>query len=203
MLDQSFPPQAQHPEQIAILLEAFGSVIEARTAFYVSSPLTTGQRAFEWHLQNGGSQIAQAEPSSRFRREVIEPNREQTARYVRDLRKRTERVVIDPTALQDLPGWTQADYRVFWGRIIERYAETVVFRDGWQYSSGCAYEFLVALESGAHLLREDLTALALEEGKSFISRAIDEARKRGASDQFLQGVREALREGDTLGRGIQ
>jgi hypothetical protein len=58
------------------------------------------------------------------------------------------RVVIDPSALDDVPGWTQADYRAFWGEVIERYAAEVIFRDGWSSSRGCAYEFLVAARAG-------------------------------------------------------
>ncbi len=193
---QKFPPTAEHPREIKILSEAFACVVAGRTALYVSSPLTTGRRASEWHLRSERTAPTRSDADD-FRRRVIEPNRQQAAAYVRDLRERTKRVVIDPTALEDMPRWTQADYQVFWGQVIQRYAEAVVFRNGWQYSSGCAYEFLVSHTSGGRLLREDLTPLTLEEGLSLIGRAIQEARMRGASGEFLQQVREALEEAAT------
>jgi hypothetical protein len=188
--DSGFPPHASHPAEIAVVLEGFANVIERRTATYVSSPLTTGQTAAEWHLRNGGRRIADDED---FRRNVIEPNRTAAAAYVRDLRK-ARGVVIDPTAMGDLPGWTQPDYRYFWGRVIELYANEVVFRDGWQHSSGCAYEFFVALQSGASTLREDLTPLSLENGQELVRAAVEECETRGVSAEFLYGVVEALGE---------
>src|SRR4051794_16481374 len=109
-----------------MLLEAFASVIDDRMAIYVSSPLTTGARAFEWHRNHAAARS--------FAEDVIEPNREEAAAFARGLRQATARVVIDPTAMGDLPGWEQRDFRYFWGRVIVGYCSEVVFRDGWQFS---------------------------------------------------------------------
>jgi hypothetical protein len=186
-LSSGFPPRAERGAEIAVLLEGLASVVEGRTATYVSSPLTTGRTASEWHLRNGGRPAAEDD----FRRNVIEPNRTAAAAYVRELRK-TRGVVIDPTAMSDLPGWTQPDYRFFWGRVIELYANEVVFREGWEHSSGCAYEFFVALQSGASTLREDLTPLSLEDGQELVRAAVEECETRGVSAEFLRGVVDAL-----------
>jgi hypothetical protein len=160
-----FPPKPQQHTEIAAALAAFGSVMHGRAATYVSSPLTTGQRAFEWHQQNGSADAtSEAGSEAMFRDDVIAGNRQQAARYVERLRRRRA-IVIDPTALADLPGWTQSDYRFFWGRVIEEYAETVVFRRGWEYSSGCAYEFLVATRSGRESLDEELNPLTVQKGR--------------------------------------
>lgn len=118
-----------------MMLEAFASVTEAKSAVYVSSPLTTGARAFEWHRRNGGQAFVKPDA---FDPDVVEPNREEAAAFTRSLRRKTNRVVIDPTAMADIPGWTQSDYRYFWGRVIEEYWGEIVFRDGWQFSSGCS-----------------------------------------------------------------
>ncbi len=194
-MSEEFPPRAEHLREIEILTEVLTSVVDGRSALYVSSPLTTGQRAFEWHRKNSGvTSLAQMEPHPAFRRDVMEPNRDEAARFTRDLRETSNRLVIDPTAVGDLPGWTQADYRVFWGRVIERYVETAVFRDGWQYSSGCAYEFLAASTAGAQLLNEDLTPLALEEGRALLADAVRESRTRGLPAEFLEHVLETLEE---------
>lgn len=163
---------------------------------YVSSPLTTGRRAFEWHVKKGRTDGPEyhALGAADFRRDVVEPNRAEAAKFVRDLRKRQNVLVIDPTAMRDLAEWSQGDYRTFWGRVIERFVAAIVFRDGWMYSSGCAYEFLVANSAGAQLLREDLTPLTLEEGRSLIDKAVEASHARGASSLFLVDVKNALME---------
>ncbi|SRR6266705_68480 len=200
-----FPPQPGHPSEINGMVEAFASVVEGRTAWYVSSPLTTGRRAFEWHTRNGsasadGRDRQGARGSGSFLSEVVEPNRAQAAKYVRDLRARAGQVVIDPTALEDIPGWNQDDYRHFWGRVIEGFAGTVIFREGWEYSSGCAYEFLVARKSAAATLKEDLEPLDFGVARSLIERAVKEGGAKGYSAGFLRMVGESL---DSLPRWTQ
>jgi hypothetical protein len=196
-LSEQFPPVSNHPLEVTGMVLVFASVVEGRTATYVSSPLTTGRRAFEWHARMDSVMAGDVgNPANKgagdFRTEVIEPNREQAASYVRELRRQTGRVVIDPTALEDVPGWSQDDYRDFWGRVIERYADTVVLRDGWEYSSGCAYEFLVAHNSGAAVLREDQEPLRVEVGRALLQRAFRENSVGGIQADFLRFVGEAL-----------
>lgn len=191
-----FPPTPEHPNEIEILLKGLASLIEGRTAYYVSSPLTTGQVAYAWHLRNGA--VRSSAGDAEFRSMVIEPNRARAGEYVRRLRHSTSAAVIDPTAMDDLPGWAQSDYRSFWGKVIDRYAQTVVFRDGWQYSSGCAYEFLVASQAGARVLREDLTSLTVEEGLALLRAALEECEARGDTPTFLNQVADALEEQATV-----
>ena len=99
--------------------------------------------------------------------------------------------MIDPTALGDVPGWAQSDYHRFWVGVIERYARTVVFLDGWEYSSGCTHEFLAAIRVGAELLRQDLAPLRLDEGERRIRAAI-----AALDDDVLstEPLRDALQE---------
>ena len=92
---------------------------------------------------------------------------------VRRVRQHFRGVVIDPTALEDIPGWVQDDYHSLWTEVVEQYAHTVVFTDGWEYSSGCTREFLAAVRSGAALLREDLTPLGPHDGVRLIEGVIN------------------------------
>ncbi len=184
-----FPPHASHLDELRSLLQTFAAVIEGRNAFYVSSPLTSGERAFEWHTKNERSREIPADFASDFLREVVEPNRNEARRFVRDLRNSLGAVIIDPTALPDIPGWTQADYQVFWGTTIEKYVDRVVFRNGWQYSNGCAYEFYVARSAGIRTLREDLTELTEEDGLELLNGALTHVTRSG---RFLEAVRDAL-----------
>lgn len=187
-MTDSFPPLTSFPDQVELLLSAFASVVEPHTAIYVSTPLTTGRRALEWHSANGTA----SPPDDSFRAKVIDRNRRDAANFVHRLRETEARVTIDPTALPDVPEWQQADYRYFWGRVIERYAARVVFRDGWQYSSGCAYEFLVAHRLGLDVRDEHENGLPQDRGRQMIEDAASEAESQGVSAAFLRCVAQAL-----------
>jgi hypothetical protein len=183
-----------------VVFEVLDGVLPDREAVYLSVPITTGRRFLDWRRGPGaGLAPSDGRYPSEHRRHVVEPNREHVVPVVRMLRERLGRVVIDPTTLHDVPGWGQADYHAFWTGVIERYAGTVVFLDGWEFSSGCTHEFVAAIRAGARLLREDLAPLGLEEGERCIRDAI-----AALPDDVLPTapLREALRELEELaGRG--
>lgn len=183
-----------------VVFEVLDGVLPDREAIYLSVPITTGKRFLDWRRGPGaGLAPSDGRYPSEHRRHVVDPNREHVVPVVRMLRERLGSVVIDPTTLHDVPGWGQADYHAFWTRVIERYAGTVVFLDGWEFSSGCTHELVAAIRAGARLLREDLAPLGLEEGERRIRDAI-----AALSDDVLPTapLRDALRELEELaGRG--
>ncbi len=187
-----FPPQALHPEQVGLLTDAFRTIASGRIVWYVSSPLTSGKRSIEWLM---ATQQPVGDPSELlsedFKRTVLAVNRTDAASFVESLREREHRIVIDPTALPELPGWTQADYRVLWAAVIKRYVATVVFRDGWEYSNGCAWELLTAYVSNCRLLRENLSPLSVPEAKAMVEDAVAEPRT-DSGGTFLKSVLTAL-----------
>jgi hypothetical protein len=187
-----FPPVSTRIEEIGELLGLLAAVIDGRTAIYVSTPLTTGIRHSEWTWRSG---IKSSHPEylDELREHVVEPNRLDARRFAAELRRTKRQVVIDPGALADLADWVQDDYLDFWGQVIERYAATVIFRDGWEHSKGCSYEFLVALDTGAETLDADLKPLSAQEGLSLLRGAIEERRERGVPEVFLSQVAGALR----------
>jgi hypothetical protein len=192
-VDSTFPPTSTRSHEIDDLAAVFGTVRSGRTAIYVSTPLTTGPRFSSWR---GTVRLDANDPTyrSEFRRHVVEPNTAEARRFAEKLREVERRVVIDPGALPDIDEWTQDDYRVFWGRVIERNASTVVFRDGWEHSRGCSYEFLVAAQSGAELLDARLEPLSLDRGLELLRLAIKECEDAGMPATFLSQVSAALQE---------
>jgi len=158
---------------ILVTLGVLGCIMEGRQAVYVSAPITTGPRFLHWRTGTG-SQLTTTDDrySNEHRRNVVTPNRERVQPVVRRVREHFGGVVIDPTALDDVPGWTQSDYHLLWVEVVRRYAHTVVFADGWEFSTGCTHEFLAALQSEAILLQEDLSALDARAGVQLIERAI-------------------------------
>lgn len=192
-MKNSFPPVTTHEREVEALLNILASVIVGRSAVYVSAPITSGKRFAQWL----GSRNVEFEPShpesyAEFRQAVLEPNCEHAQDIIGKLRRQFPNVVIDPTALKDIDAWTQDDYRYLWARVIEQYATTVVFIDGWQYSNGCCYEFLVSYQSAPDhcplVLNENLKPLLLEQGLANIRAAIAEMKEAELSTEFLERV---------------
>jgi len=187
----NFPPETNREHEIESLLNLLGSVIVDRAAVYVSTPITSGRRFVDWsrrrHLE---PDLSHAATHQEFVREVLEPNNEHARTIIKQLRSMFPRALIDPTALKDIEGWVQDDYRSLWAKVIEQYADTVVFLDGWHYSNGCAYEFLIAnsLEPPPSILTETLARLKLEEGIHLVKSAIMELQISKLDTAFLQQV---------------
>ena len=161
-MSNEFPPQSSRETEIESILSAFSSVIEGRCAYYVSTPMTTGR-------------------ASTDRQDHVDE-------LVTKLRRVSSAPVIDPTAILGLTDWTQSDYRVLSGRVIERYVRTVVLVDGWEYSLGCSYEFLTARRSGARTVTEELEDVPMKEGIALIREAVSELELSGNGSAFLKAV---------------
>jgi len=159
------------------IIELFNSLITGEENAYVSVPITTGHRFLGWYRQDG-CKLDPASPAYKeaHKRRVIESNKEEAKKKIAGLRQRCQPaypVLIDPSAF-DWPEWTQDDYRYFWGKVIERYVKTVIFLDGWQYSNGCAFEFLMSMLTGTETLNERLAVIDPQAGLDLISGAIKE-----------------------------
>lgn len=195
-MKSGFQPKTTQGRLIESLLNVLGSVIVDRSAVYVSTPITSGQRFARWSSQRDIEfDLSHPETYLEFKREVLDPNSEHARAIIKDLRMRFDQALIDPTALRDIEGWVQDDYRVLWGRVIEQCANTVVFLDGWHYSNGCTYEFLVAncMTPRPSILNEDLQPLTLEKGTGFVKQAISELQNSKLPTDFLQQVLHELR----------
>jgi len=155
--------------------------------------------AAEWSAHNDVAHPEDALVLERFRSDVVAANKARATSFVHTLREhRPElRPVISPTELAEIKNWTQSDYRYFWGRLIAAYAARVVFLDGWENSSGCAYEYLVAIEAAAVALDERLDPLPVAEAIEKLELAAAHASQQ-ATAPFLRAVQSALRSGDLL-----
>ena len=188
-----FPPRSSHEHEIQQLTEMLVSTVEGRTAIYLSAPITSGQRFSDWYAQRG-KRLDPSQPlyQDEYSRTVIDPNRRQAQTLARRLRRQFPQTLIDPTAVGDMSGWTQDDYRHLWACVIERYVSTIIFIDGWQYSNGCAYEFLIACKGGIIMLTEDQSPLQPVEGRQLIRTATRELHRQALSVTFLERCVEEL-----------
>lgn len=135
--------------------------IRPHSATYVSTPITTGPAWLAWQQAAGPGEI----DADAHRQQVIVPNLHRAQRLIQKIRTaegRRQHPVIDPISLDDVPHFTQPDYHRLWAGVVRRFAARVVFLEGWQYSTGCAVEYRVALERHLDLFDEDLKPLGLD-----------------------------------------
>src|SRR5262249_26872713 len=143
-------------------------------------PITTGLRFMEWYHTEGYKLQTGSEAYQRSHQErVITPNTLHARQFVERLRAEG-RIVIEPTSL-DVRHWTQNDYRHLWGQVIERYVRRVWLLDGWQYSSGCAFEFYAAARNGIETLSEKGCYVSRKQGAEMIQAAIVDIESIGQS----------------------
>ena len=188
-------PASVHAELIDTILKTYGTVVDGRTAVYVSAPITTGLRFAEWRSGLVQDDVRHSSLKAQHRERVVIPNIAAAREVVRRVRRTfSETVVIDPTALPDLPGWGQSEYRELWRHVVERFAKIVVFVDGWQFSEGCCYEYWVAHSSGATTLDSKSAPLPPGQALELIRAAIESQRVAGIETTFLADIRDKLSE---------
>ena len=128
------------------LHSAYCSLLEGHKAVYAVVPITSGKRL--WNVADGLgiselTRVSQIAPE-RYVREVLNPNCNDAMHFAAEIRRMHPRV-IDPSRVL-VGGWTQLDYKMFWERIISEYVNALVLSPGWEFSTGCVYECLFAVQ---------------------------------------------------------
>lgn len=132
-------PRSASDRTADAMLQAWECAFASDPAIYLSGPIRTGPRFVE--LLRAGADPETAGVAA-FERNCAEL-RAAAAR----LRKERHQAVVEPASV-DIQGWSRHDYEKLWRAFIERYASLVLFMPGWQYSLGCALEYLCALSKG-------------------------------------------------------
>lgn len=167
-----------------------------REEVYVSTPITTGHAYVTWRNNESG-QIDRAHPlySDLHREHVIEKNIARVRPVISNFRSRfRDQLVIDPTALHDIDDWEQLDYHAFWCALIEQYVRTVIFTDGWQFSTGCVREFAAAIRIQARILTEDLRPLTIPVGIQLIGEAVLKLEELDVDPESLRSAFTLVKE---------
>jgi hypothetical protein len=183
--------------------ELFETVIEGRNATYISVPITTGKRFVDWWRQRG-RRLAEASSElydEEHYRAVVQPNLDAARRRISRIRSETPGIVIEPTPFKK-PEWDQKKFRKFWAQVIQRFVSAVIFLEGWEYSSGCSYEYLIAYRSGVKTLDEKSHPLPLTRALAMIRHSIEETTKCSAPIDFLQNVFDELQADVQLGHAL-
>ena len=192
-MKERFPPVPKKIKDIELILTGVKIAVNGRNVVYISLPITTGKRFLGWRADFGVNlEISDCAYLREHQKHVVAPNRENVQRIMKVIEKKVGRDIISPTLLEDLPGWTQDDYRAFWARVLKDCVNMVVFAEGWEYSNGCAYEFLIATQVGIRRVDEHLRPLTLDQGIRKITKAIQEMQRCNITAEFLKSVRKRL-----------
>jgi len=186
----------QPAELIDTLLETLASVLgDRRDACYVSTPITTGPEFIAWWRAQG-STMDRDDPAYQDEISlVVRHNIEAVRPLVRRVEATFGRPVIDPTRLGPIAAWEQPDYHDFWVRVIQRFVETVVLADGWQYSSGCSLEFAAAAVAGLPTWDASLQQFSVEHGLRLLEQAADELEAAGLSPDYQRRASAEIQAG--------
>lgn len=178
-------PQVQ--DQMAFLTRGIRTVIPDRSALYVSTPITSGRLLIQ--LIGEGLESKHVNWERIHSERVVQPNIQRAAEIVARIRAiQTNLCVIDPTALEDIEGWQQVDYRLFWTNVIREFTSAVAFVDGWEFSEGCCHEMVAALSVSSRVLNEELEVLTPQQIIAIVEAAKGVASLPPALDRIQEEI---------------
>lgn len=172
-----------HREEVDIILSAIECVLNGDKAVYASSDLTTGRRFYrllrEWGVRDSAG-LRDKLGEAGYRAQLLEPNAAAANAFARDLRQRLggDTLVITPAPLT-APGWSQQDYLAFFETLIRTRIKAAFFNDGWEYSNGCTFEFVVARHAGLPTFDANHRPLDRAGGLELIEQAAREVESDG------------------------
>jgi hypothetical protein len=165
-------------DEVAIALSAMDSVLLGSKAVYASSELTSGRRAQrlqrEHNVPNHVS-LRDGLGPDHYHTLLWSPNVAEAVAFAEELRSRlgTADVVISPAPFS-APSWPQTAYLLFWEQVIRTRIRSVYFNDGWEYSTGCVFEFAIATDVGLPTFDRAARRLPALEAIERVGRAIAE-----------------------------
>jgi hypothetical protein len=157
------------------IFQAWDCVLKGANAIYLSGPITTGLRYIQ------ALRSAEAD-QSRLNR-VKQENEDDLVSAATLLRRQRNKIIVEPTSLR-LPEWSSSDYHCLWERLIEKHIKLAIFLPGWQYSYGCAREFVHA---SVHNIRTEALSgapISLAEGLALLEAARDDLISNDANGEL-------------------
>jgi len=147
------------------LFNGLKNLFNGNEILYVSTPINTGNKFVEWYCSIGNGLIKNSEEYNKSRKlNVVQLNIQNTRNFIKDLRKRNNKIIIDPTTFEDnTKKWSQNDFYSFWQDVIKELISEAIFLDGWEYSVGCCYELIAAIKKNINIYSEDLNILTVDE----------------------------------------
>ena len=168
-------------------------IIDGPIANYVSIPISSGKRFVTWYKKTGKDLLQLGDDI--YRTElyncVIKQNTSAAITKIRAIRDKIDGVLIDPTKLEFLE-WEQDEYRYYWGKVIEKYVKRAIFFDGWEFSNGCSFEFLKAMQLNLECVNENLVKIDLKSALKMLNESISVMRENFIKTDYIERVRRNL-----------
>jgi hypothetical protein len=180
-------------EEIKILISMIDCLVFDREAVYASSEFTTGRRFYDLCRQyraRAGSEL-KAQLGPRYSALLLKPNLERGVEFARSVRKFGHEIVITPHPLV-VPGWSQPEYLAFWEAVITKKCRIVYFNEGWEFSNGCSFEYLVGLKARLPLLDQNNEPIRAEKAAELVRLAIEQLEQEGFGVPDLRRVYDQL-----------
>lgn len=178
-----------YAEETELAFSAIDCVLNGEQAVYASTELTTGRRA-QAVLREIGARRS-SELRSRLGPDVYEtrvwnPNVEAAMAFARRLHHSLggNQIVVTPAPFM-APGWNQQEYLSFWETLIRTRINAVYFNDGWEFSNGCAFEFLVARDQELPTFDTEGRPITAADGLSRLRAAIESLTLDGIDTEAL------------------
>jgi hypothetical protein len=184
-----------YAEESALAFSAIDCVLNGEKGVYASTELTTGRRAHVVLREIGAqrsSDLLQLLGDREYATRIWNPNVEEAMAFARKLHHSLggNQLVTTPAPFV-APGWSQVEYLAFWETLIRTRMKAVYFNDGWEYSNGCTFEFLVAQDAGLPTFDAGCAPIQLSEAISRLSSAIDSLERDGIeSDTLVSNLRQ-------------
>lgn len=147
---------------------------------YVSTPITGGQRLYDFLEERGVASKNELPPADRaaYAREVVKANVRKAEKRAEQLRS-SGMAVINPTAVA-IPKWGQTDYNRNWVEVLSKInLAAVMLCPGWQLSYGCLLEVRTALDRGVPVNDEKNRPVTRDNALRRVTAAVNEVREKG------------------------
>ena len=184
-----------YQDEVKMLLSMTdGFVLAGREAIYASSELTSGRRFYELCRQYNvrtKERLKEVLGSDGYAAKLLRPNEKHAIEFALDVRRRDHDVVLTPNTLF-VPDWTQPDYLGFWETVIRTKCKAIFFNDGWEFSNGCTFEYLVGYQNEMALFDRPGDLIPPSRAKHLILSAIEDLEADSFTVPELRRVYESL-----------
>lgn len=188
----------RYSEESDLALSAIDCVLNGEKGVYASSELTTGRRVQSVLREIGARRSSDLRPQlgeKEYATRIWNPNVNEAMAFARGLHHSLggNQLVITPAPFM-APGWNQPEYLAFWESLIRTRIKVAHFNEGWEYSSGCTFEYLVAQDSGVPTFDVDGAPLGIGAAIARLSAAVETLRHDGLDVDTLARNLAQMRE---------
>lgn len=183
----------EHRVQAEFAMAAFATLKAGQVA-YISVPITSGRRLYDYMDKNGFKTPAEAMADhDAFFEHVVKPNLAAGIAASETWDRKIDGIVLAPAEFEkrlrgnNIVNWGQDDFMGMWIRLIDEKITHMVMSDGWEYSNGAGEEYLqAALMQMGRGTRSDIKIvdvegndLTLGQGIALMAKAFIDVNKRG------------------------